>query len=1589
MDDTLTSPEPAPMRERAWGTLIAPPQTPQRRAIVLVLGMHRSGTSLCAHVLSALGVDMTDVIDAQPSNAKGHWERREIVEFHDRVLDSFNRGYYSSYHNISLPVAWWADPRAGEVRQEIVAFLSTRMGGAPFGFKDPRTARLLPMWHQIFGELDLQPKFIVCLRNPGQVARSLLTRDGLDDDSGELRWFSYVIDCFRYTKNCDFRVVEYETWFEDPAENVAKLRSLIEPSWLERELDPDPLIAEIIDDRLRHDDREHRRARLPLVRSLYALARRADRDSGAREQILTIAAQYVAFDQLQAAFQRNFERNTELALRVPALEQEVAGLKAALEESEAALVIAQAADVAARAEQSAAREKRALAELDRVRAQLARQRVVEQLAAAEAMHAEMTGLRKALAAAEAEARERRAELDSMGRELVEMSEALAEIGRHAAERTARELSELHRALADSERIADEHRTTAEQQIAAASARIADLEAQLADRSADGEAAAERETAARAEIEHQRTLIAELTRQRPAAERAADSARDQVAALREQIAAVERRAREREAELENDAAAKAAELSARLSERMRAAREAEARIEQLDAELLASNARRLQRAGLWGRVLRRARQRQARTAIRAGDRASRSGDAAAAARCYRLAVDRSPGLPAIWVQLGHALKELGDFGGAEAAYRQSLALDGSVADTHLQLGHLLKLTSRWAEAAQAYARALRLDPGQPQVGRELDDLCRHLLHAGDQARDARDWPEAARCYRGALDVQPEMTGIWVQLGHALKEQGDFHSAEAAYRQSLALDESIADTHLQLGHALKLLGRWGEAADAYHRALQLDPGLSQAGEELDHLAPHLVQQAEEAGAAGNWPVAAWYYRRALERQPENAAIWFRLGCALDEQGDHVMAEPAYRQALALDGALAEAHLRLGGVLQRWGHHAQAIDAYAAALRLAPELDTASQALQALLIEPQQGEDRAPATAAEASTAGTTDLDVIWLGVIDWHYRIQRPQHLAANLADLGGRVFYVSLVFEPPDDKGRFRINESPHHNVFEVRMRFPGNAAENLYRGLSERAIAELQLGLDELISVLGIRAPVVVVEHPAWQLVACGVPSATVVYDCLDLATGFSTAAKSTITYEAAMLATADLVVAASRPLIDHIATSRSSVLVRNAADVEFFSQGFTDRPPGERPVIGYFGAIADWFNIEWIERCAAARPDWDFRLVGRTDGCNTARAARLRNVRFLGEKPYRDLPPFLREVDVAIIPFKMIELIRCTNPVKLYEYMAAGKAVVASPMPEVIELTDLAYIAEDAQSFTDRIAQALAEDSTELRLRRLAWAREHTWENRARALKQAIEATLPLVSVVILTHNNWDYTAACLSSVLRDTDYPNLEIIVVDNASTDQTRDNLRQMQRQVSRIRVVLTDKNLGFGGGNNVGLRVARGEFVIMLNNDTVVTRGWVRDLIRPMQLDPRIGLAGPLTNSIGNEQKVKPGYGAVRDMPQWARRFVRGRLRRTFEAGNLAFFCVAMRRSVIAELGLLDEAYGLGFFEDDDYCRRATQAGYKLVIVDDVFVHHQLSASYAKIGSQAKDELMARNKAIFEERWGKWQAHRYRDEPGFGA
>src|SRR5262249_22448276 len=151
-----------------------------------------------------------------------------------------------------------------------------------------------------------------------------------------------------------------------------------------------------------------------------------------------------------------------------------------------------------------------------------------------------------------------------------------------------------------------------------------------------------------------------------------------------------------------------------------------------------------------------------------------------------------------------------------------------------------------------------------------------------------------------------------------------------------------------------------------------------------------------------------------------------------------------------------------------------------------------------------------------------------------------------------------------------------------------------------------------------------------------------------------------------------------------------------------------------------------------------------------------------------------------------------------------------------------------------------------------------------------------AVRNAFPKASIVIVTYNNLELNRLCLESLLRFTEWPNYEVFVVDNASSDGTPEYLSGVTREFPGLRVILNQKNVGFAAANNQALREATGEILVLLNNDTVVPRGWLTRMIRHLHQDPSIGLIGPVTNSIGNEAKIEVGYTGINDMPRWAAR-----------------------------------------------------------------------------------------------------------------
>ncbi len=607
------------------------------------------------------------------------------------------------------------------------------------------------------------------------------------------------------------------------------------------------------------------------------------------------------------------------------------------------------------------------------------------------------------------------------------------------------------------------------------------------------------------------------------------------------------------------------------------------------------------------------------------------------------------------------------------------------------------------------------------------------------------------------------------------------------------------------------------------------------------------------------------------------------------------------------------------------------------------------------------------------------IVVLPIIDWEFRFQRPQQLARAFSRRGHRVFYLRTAFRGAPEV----VDIEP--GVTGIAL--AGPIAMNLYRdAMPEGVASDLADQLGAELKRQGVGATAIVTQLPFWTPLARRLREilapAALVYDCMDDHAGFSTNAPAMLASEGELLSSSDLVTVSSKRLFDRVADrSRTAVLIRNAASpADFVVVASPSDGTGNARTIGYFGAIADWFDAEIVGALARLRPDWRFELIGSTHTADTSPLLSLSNLKLRGERSYKELPAMIAGWDACIIPFKRNSLTDATDPVKLYEMLAAGKPVVSVHLPELEALASegLVRFASTAEEFSRELEAALETNSDEEKARRRSYALANTWEHRVAAFEQAIAAAFPLVSIIVVTYNNRDLNELCLASLLGDTDYPNIEIIVVDNASNDGTREYLNETAQRESNVRLILNQTNRGFAAANNQGVAAASGDYICLLNNDTVVSGPWLSALVRHMRADRSLGLIGPLTNSIGNAAKIEVGYSYLTDLPVWTDAVHRERRGELADIDSLAFFCVLTRREVWERVGPLDERFAHGMFEDDDWNRRVRLAGYQVKLARDSFVHHWHSASLKKLRTRAYQQLYFDNRRRFRIKWGEISA-----------
>jgi glycosyltransferase involved in cell wall biosynthesis len=383
-----------------------------------------------------------------------------------------------------------------------------------------------------------------------------------------------------------------------------------------------------------------------------------------------------------------------------------------------------------------------------------------------------------------------------------------------------------------------------------------------------------------------------------------------------------------------------------------------------------------------------------------------------------------------------------------------------------------------------------------------------------------------------------------------------------------------------------------------------------------------------------------------------------------------------------------------------------------------------------------------AVRESVAANGGNLIVTFPIITWDFRWQRPQHIVTRLRNKGYAVLYVAMSMAALGRKVRSRneagallgFNQLDRH-VQQIWLHSAGSV--NVYTDPIEGDdLHNLVSGLDAAIVELKPKSIQYLLQFPGWWPIAEKLREqhgGKVIFDCMDDHSGFSTNSVKALQTEEHLIKHADLVVTSSNLLEDKVRVlNPSTVQVKNGTEFEHFS---APKPNGEldhllgRPIIGYYGAISDWFDMDIVAHCAKAHPDWHFVLIGATHGADLRSIERLSNVYLLGEKKYAELPGYLAYFDVCTIPFKLIPLTLATNPVKFYEYLSAGKPVVSVALPELFPYSEDCYLAKDALEFDALLKQALDErNDSEKMARRTKLAKANSWDSRADAIVDAMK---------------------------------------------------------------------------------------------------------------------------------------------------------------------------------------------------------------------------------------------------------------------
>ncbi|MDP8230531.1 MAG: glycosyltransferase family 2 protein [Candidatus Gorgyraea atricola] len=231
---------------------------------------------------------------------------------------------------------------------------------------------------------------------------------------------------------------------------------------------------------------------------------------------------------------------------------------------------------------------------------------------------------------------------------------------------------------------------------------------------------------------------------------------------------------------------------------------------------------------------------------------------------------------------------------------------------------------------------------------------------------------------------------------------------------------------------------------------------------------------------------------------------------------------------------------------------------------------------------------------------------------------------------------------------------------------------------------------------------------------------------------------------------------------------------------------------------------------------------------------------------------------------------------------------------------------------------------------------------------------------------IIIPVWNQLEFTKKCIESVFRNTNYA-FRLVVIDNGSAKATRAYLDELARdKKTGVTVLRNNENLGFIKATNQGIRESDAPYVCLLNNDTEVTKGWLKEMVNVAEKKKDIGIVNANSNTLGCKAKFGQSVESLAEE-------LRSHSGEYSMLAQATGFCMLIKREIIDKVGIFDETYGMGNFEDADFSKRAQRSGYSCVCARASYVYHRERRSFVRF--RKFDQDFDRNREIFYSKWGR--------------